>query len=128
MNNYWLAALLLTVGALSLLSLGGVAAEPRNLTVTVFGPEIYADIWLGISTGGYDVVGEKGKDLVFRVFVKNGMTDRSLHNVELVPTDFPFEINSITPRIVEQLKPMEIVVYHVNCSVPEDVNSALYGY
>lgn len=103
-------------------------AQPRNLTVEIFGPERFADIWLGISTGGYDVVAVRGKELNFRVFVKNGMADRSLHNLEIMPRDFPFEIESIIPRRIEQLKPMEIVIFRVNTTIPEDAEIGIYRY
>ena len=103
-------------------------AQPRNLTVEIFGPERFADIWLGISTGGYDVVAVRGKELNFRVFVKNGMADRSLHNLEIMPRDFPFEIESIIPRRIEQLKPMEIVIFRVNTTIPEDAEIGRYRY
>lgn len=113
---------------ISILVTNETKAQPRNLSVEIFGPERFADIWLGISTGGYDVVAVRGKELNFRVFVKNGMADRSLHNLEIIPSDFPFEIESIRPRKIEQLKPMEIIIFRVNATIPEDAEIGRYRY
>jgi uncharacterized membrane protein len=104
-----------------------VQAEIRNLTVTISGPADYSSIWLGISTGGYKILAEKGNDYTFRVFIKNGMDNRSLHNVQISPKEnFSFKINSITPQSIEQLKPMEIRIYYVNISIPENTTEKKY--
>lgn len=98
----------------------------KELNVTVVRPSDYSDIWLGVSTGGYRLISEKGSSYTFRVFIKNGMSNRSLHNVEAIPSNFPFEINSITPKYIEQLKPMEIRIYYVNVSIPENTERGTY--
>jgi uncharacterized membrane protein len=101
-------------------------AQERNLTVKIYTPLDFTDIWLGTSTGGYDLIAEKGTNYTFEIFVKNGMNNRSLHNVYLGPNNFPFEINSITPQIIENIKPMEIKRYFVNVSVPLNATEGKY--
>ncbi|OGJ21229.1 hypothetical protein A3K73_02310 [Candidatus Pacearchaeota archaeon RBG_13_36_9] len=101
-------------------------ASAKELNVTIVQPGYYSDIWLGVSTGGYRLITEKGSSYELRVFVKNGMSNRSLHNVEIIPNNFPFEINSITPKYIEQLKPMEIRIYYVNVSIPETEEKGTY--
>jgi len=101
-------------------------ADAKELEVTIVKPGDYSDIWLGVSTGGYRLITEKGSSYELRVFIKNGMSNRSLHNVEIIPNNFPFEINSITPKYIEQLKPMEIRIYYVNVSIPEDAEKGTY--
>jgi len=81
----------------------------------------YSHIWLGISTGGYDLMAEKGNTYEFRVFVKNGMSNQSMHNLEIIPADLQFPVNSITPKTIEQVKPMEIRIFYVNVTIPSDI-------
>lgn len=120
------------VSALIMISLFSVssyyaAAVEKNLSVKIYTPLDFTDIWLGTSTGGYDLMAEKGTTYTFKVYIKNGMTNRSLHNVYIVPNNFPFEVNSITPKSIEQLKPMEIRIYVVNISIPENASTGKYG-
>lgn len=103
-----------------------VSVDARELNTRIVDVGNYSDIWLGISTGGYKLIAEKGSSYTFRIFIKNGMADRSLNNVELFPTNFPLNITSITPRSIEQLKPMEIRIYYINVSVPEDLEPKKY--
>jgi uncharacterized membrane protein len=105
-----------------------INAEARNLTVNIVTPGSYADIWLGVSTGGYNLIAEKGETYAFRVYVKNGMANKSLHNIGISPkTEFPFQVNSITPKTIDQLKPMEIRVYEVNITIPENTTEKKYN-
>ena len=109
---------------LLILSIG--IAGAKELNVSIVNPGDYSDIWLGVSTGGYKLITERGSSYTFRIFIKNGMNNRSLNNVEMVPSNFPFEINSITPKYIEQIKPMEIRIYYVNVSVPETEATGTY--
>jgi len=86
----------------------------------------FNDIWLGTSTGGYDLIAEKNTTYAFKVFVKNGMTNRSLNNIYIEPSNLPFKVNSITPKTFEQLKPMEIKIYMVNITIPENATVGKY--
>lgn len=87
----------------------------------------YSDIWLGVSTGGYDLIAKKGETYGFEVFVKNGMNNLSMHNLEIIPKDMQFNLNSITPKKIEQIKPMEIRVFYVNVTIPQEIISAKYS-
>lgn len=110
-----------------ILGIGLVSGAIQDVTVDVLGEKNYSDIWLGISTGGYKLIAEKGEDFIFDVYIKNGMNEKSLHNVEIAPTeDFPFKVNEITPKSIEQLKPMEIRRYLVNISIGADVANGKY--
>ncbi len=112
--------MLLLVEALS------VNAEITNTSVTVMNSQGYSDIWLGISTGGYKLIAEKGSSYTFRIFIKNGMANSSLNNIELFPSNLSLDIISITPKSIEQLKPMEIRIYYVNVSIPENTETRKY--
>lgn len=103
-----------------------VHAQARNLTVKIYTPLDFNNIWLGTSTGGYDLIAEQGTDYVFEIFVKNGMNNMSLHNVYMTPKDFPFEVKSITPKKFEELKPMEIKRYWVHIFVPSNSTEGKY--
>ncbi len=103
-----------------------VYAAERNLSVKIYTPQDFSDIWLGVSTGGYKIIAEKGTDYTFEIFVKNGMNNRSLHNVFFSQKDFPFEVNSITPKVFEDIKPMEIKRAWVNVSIPENATEGDY--
>ena len=102
-------------------------AAIKNATVTVLTEQDYSDIWLGISTGGYDLITELSSTYEFRVFVKNGMPERALHNVKIAPNNFPFAINSITPSSFQEIKPMEIVIFWVNTSIPSNATVGKYA-
>lgn len=86
----------------------------------------YSNIWLGVSTGGYDLIAKKGETYGFEVFVKNGMNNQSLHNLEIISTDMQFTLNSITPKIIDQIKPMEIRIFYVNVTIPSNISSGKY--
>jgi len=103
-----------------------VSAGIENVELETFTDNDYSDIWLGFSDGGYLLMAKAGTDYSFRIFVKNGMADESLHNVEISPKEFPFDINSITPKTIEQLKPMEIRIFTVNASIPKDSEEKRY--
>ena len=94
--------------------------QGKNLTVKVTNPSAYSDVWLGISTGDYKLVAEQGKDFEFKIYVKNGMAKRAINNLELHPRELAFQLNSITPKLFEQVKPMEIVTFTLNVSIPKD--------
>ena len=102
------------------------SAAITDVNVTYMLNKSYSDVWLGVSTGGYNLIAEKGETYEFRVFVKNGMSNRSMHNLEIIPADFPFSVNSITPRTIEQIKPMEIRIFYVNVTIPPNLISAKY--
>jgi hypothetical protein len=102
------------------------SAAITDANVTDITHKSYSDIWLGVSTGGYDLIAEKGETYEFEVFVKNGMNNRSLHNLEIIPVDMQFPLNSITPKLAEQIKPMEIRVFYVNVTIPEEIPSGKY--
>ena len=103
-----------------------LSAGITGVNVTDISNKSYADIWLGVSTGGYDLIAEKGETFEFEVFVKNGMANQSLHNLEIIPKDMSFTVNSITPKLIEQIKPMEIVIFNVNVTIPSETPSAKY--
>jgi hypothetical protein len=113
--------------AILLLCAGIASAEIQNVSLTVIGEQDYSDIFLGISTGGYDLLAEKGSSFAFEVFVKNGMPDRALHKIAISPASFPFPINSITPKTIEEVKPMEIVMFIVNTTIPADAAIGKYS-
>jgi uncharacterized membrane protein len=111
---------------ISLLFIPFSSAAITGANVTYIGNKSYSDIWLGVSTGGYDLIAEKGETFEFEVFVKNGMTNRSMHNLQIIPKDMQFPVNSITPKIIEQIKPMEIIIFRVNVTIPSEIPSAKY--
>jgi hypothetical protein len=96
-----------------------------NTSISVLTEQDYSQIWFGMSTGGYNLISEKNKDYIFSIYVKNGMAKTSLNNVEL-SSDSEFKINSITPKSVEQLKPLEIRIFIVNMTIPKDIKSGKY--
>lgn len=107
--------------------LAGIAeAAIKNESIKVLIDQDYSDIWFGISTGGYKLLAEKDSSFSFRIFIKNGMSDRSLHNVEISPNNLLFNVNSITPKSIEQLKPMEIRIFFVNITIPPDIEEGKY--
>jgi uncharacterized membrane protein len=114
--------------AWSLLLAPGVSAQVRNLTVQVYGPSDFANVWLGISGGGYQLIAEKGKPFTFEIFVKNGMPNASMTNLEIAPREFPFPIEGITPKKMEMIKPMEIVRFVVTTTIPADSQQGYYNY
>lgn len=103
-----------------------INVDARELNVSIVDTSGYSDIWLGISTGGYKLIAEQGSNYTFRVFIKNGMNNRSLNNVEISQNNLPFEITSITPKSIGQLKPMEIRIYNVNVSIPQNTQTGKY--
>ncbi|MGY4884711.1 MAG: hypothetical protein ACP5NZ_04000 [Nanobdellota archaeon] len=103
-----------------------LSAKITSANVTDISNMTYSDIWLGVSTGGYDLIAKKGETFEFEIFVKNGMNNRSLHNLGISPDEMKFQVNSITPKIIDQIKPMEIRVFVVNVTVPKDLLSAKY--
>jgi uncharacterized membrane protein len=113
---------------LIIFSTSQVNAEIQNVSVTVLtNLNQFSGIWLGISTGGYKILAERGHDYTFRVFIKNGMDNRSLHNIGISPKEnFSFKVNGITPNLIEQLKPMEIRIYYVNITIPENTTEKKY--
>jgi uncharacterized membrane protein len=102
------------------------SAAITDANVTDITHKSYSDIWLGVSTGGYDLIAKKGETFEFEVFVKNGMNNRSLHDLEILPVDIPFPVNSITPKIINQIKPMEIRIFYVNVTIPKNISSGKY--
>ena len=103
-----------------------INVNARELNVSIIDSAGYSDIWLGISIGGYKLIAEQGSNYTFRVFIKNGMNNRSLNNVEISPNNLPFEITSIIPKSIGQLKPMEIRIYNVNVSIPQNTKTGKY--
>lgn len=126
MKNRTFLAILTTFIFLSCTS--QVMAAFANISIISYSDQDYSDIWLGISTGGYGLMAQRGNDYVFRIFVKNGMAERSLNNVVISSETFPFKINSITPKKIEQIKPMEIVIYNVNITVPNNATQGKYPF
>jgi len=102
---------------LFILIAASVFAGIENVNVTVIKAQDYSNIWLGFSTGGYDLIAEKGTDFVFKLYVKNGMPDDSINNIKVSPQGF--DVNSITPKTIEYVKPMEIVIFTVNMTVTD---------
>jgi uncharacterized membrane protein len=103
------------------------SAAITSMNVTKVNPSDYSDIWLGVSTGGYKLIAEKGSSFTFELFIKNGMNIRSLHDVKISPSsDFQFNVTDITPKSIDQLKPMEIRFYLVNITIPEDTPEGKY--
>jgi uncharacterized membrane protein len=92
----------------------------KNLSVVVSGPSDYSSIWLGISTGGYQILTPAGSTYALKIYVKNGMNNRSLHNIQILTDTFPFPVNTVKPKSFEQVKPMEIVVFTINMTVPSN--------
>jgi hypothetical protein len=113
--------------AMLLLCAPAAQAAIENASLTVISEQDYSDIFLGISTGGYDLLAERGSSFAFEVFVKNGMPDRALHNIAISPANFPFGINSITPKMIGEVKPMEIVMFIVNTTIPADAQVGKYS-
>jgi uncharacterized membrane protein len=111
---------------LVLIMLASSVCSARNLTVTVVNPADYSSIWLGISTGGYELIAEQNKDYQFDIFVKNGMNNRSLNNLLIIPSTLPFRINSMKPEAIDQLKPMEIQRFIVNVTIPNNATIGKY--
>jgi len=107
-------------------SSNNVSAVSKNLSVKIYTPLDFTSIWLGISTGGYDVMTERGTTYTYRVFIKNGMNNNSLQNIYIIPNNLPFKVNSITPKSFEQLKPMEIKIYLVNITIPKNATIGKY--
>lgn len=103
-----------------------VYAETRELGVKIYGPQDFSDIWLGISTGGYRLLAEKGTDYNFRIFIKNGMSERAINNFQIIEEEFPFKVKDINPRSFEQIKPMEVVIIWVSAEIPEDTSRGVY--
>ena len=124
MVRYIVISVMLTVFIISCSNF--VTAGFSNVTVTSLTEQDYSSIWLGISTGGYELITPIGQDYVFRIFVKNGMGNRSLHNLSISANNFTFQVNDIKPKIVEQIKPMEIIVFYVNATIPPDTKEGRY--
>ena len=97
-----------------------------NANVTSLTEVDYSNIWFGISNGGYQLLAARGSEFVFRVFVKNGMSDRSLNNVLLHTEQLPFQVNKVTPLEIDQLKPMEIGIFWINVTIPEDAQVGIH--
>lgn len=100
----------------------------KNTSVTLLTNQSYADVWMGLSTGGYRLLTERGLDYEFRVFIKNGMNDRSIHNLQVSSQSFPFNIKKITPEKIEQLRPMEIKIVYVVVEIPEGSDIGTYPF
>jgi uncharacterized membrane protein len=49
-------------------------------------------------------------------------------NLEISQREFPFPIESITPKKIEMLKPMEIVRFMVTTTIPTDTQQGIYSY
>jgi uncharacterized membrane protein len=118
--------IILSVAIALFLLTSAISVNARELKISIIDVGNFSDIWLGISTGGYKLIAEKGSSYTFRIFIKNGMANRSLNNVELSPNSLPFNLTSITPRSIEQLKPMEIRIYYVNVSIPGNTETGKY--
>ncbi len=102
------------------------SAAITSVDVDSLSNKSYSHIWLGVSTGGYDLIAEKETYYEFRVFIKNGMANESMHNLEIIPSEIPFTVNSITPKSIEQIKPMEIRIFYVNATIPPEISPGKY--
>jgi uncharacterized membrane protein len=98
----------------------------KNLTVKIYTPLDFSNIYIGISDGGYRLIAEKGTVYNFRVFVKNGMTNMSFHNIRLEKNKAPFKIVKLYPENVDQLKPLEITIFYVDVEIPENTSKKNY--
>jgi hypothetical protein len=118
--------MIISILFLSLFIIHLSSAAIIDVNVTDISNKSYSDIWLGVSTGGYNLIAEKGETYEFRVFVKNGMANTSMHNLEIIPIDMQFPVNSITPKVMDQIKPMEIRIFYVNVTIPSNILSTKY--
>jgi len=119
-------ALLLIMSVMLIINSHQVNAGFSNITVVSLTEKNYSNIWLGISTGGYALITPINNSYTFRIFVKNGMGDASMHNLAIAPRNFPFQVNSIKPKTIDQIKPMEIVIFYVNATIPENATLGKY--
>jgi len=81
-----------------------------------------------MSIDGDELIVPRGEDSSILIYARNDMLSTTIHNVSLKILNFSFKINSISPRIIEEIRPGQTVAFVINISVDSHTREAIYNF